>query len=322
MKRVLILCPRLDITFGKGPVPEQRGPITSVRLHWKNFADLLENEYKSRQGVEVIRIEKPLWQFELKDVTEHNPDLVFVPHHESHSFPVKAYETYYYMQNTIPFLFSVDKAGWAAGASVYPYDSIIPDRVDYTAFNKLRDRALSNQSKFPQPEVKDIELPDDYVFFACQIPTDKVIKYHSKFGVETSLIKVCEATKKLGLPLVVKGHPMNPPVMEPIKTIAKNYHHTKWLMDANIHQIISGARSVAVVNSGVGLESLLHKKPVITFGRAEYDCVTNHAHSAKYDPVEVIASAVFNEEKTVRFFDGWYNWCYDSNDAASFKKLP
>ena len=43
---VLILSPRLDVTFKEGPVPDQRGPIPPIRIHYKNFIESLEKSHK------------------------------------------------------------------------------------------------------------------------------------------------------------------------------------------------------------------------------------------------------------------------------------
>lgn len=320
MKKVLLLAPRLDVTFKQGPVPTQRGSIPPIREHWKSFIQKIEETYMSRNGVSFKKLELPLWQFTPKIVEEINPDIVFVPHKEDHNFQVVNCQPYYYMQTTIPWLFSVDKKGWAGGASVYPYNTVRNFEADKTVFEKLRDRAFANGSKFEQPKHKDITLPENYVFFACQIPHDETIRYHSNVSVETALERTCEATKKLNIPLVIKGHPVNPGSMASLKDIAQKYSHITWIDDISIHQLIPKARSVVVVNSGVGMEALLHGVPVITFGRAEYDCVTNHAEYT--DMTEMISNASIDMNKVYKFFDYWCNWCFDYSKPISMIRLP
>ena len=324
MKKVLLLAPRLDISFKHNPalikIPPKAPTTIPIRIHWDNFLDLVISEYSGRNDRELIIEELPLWKFNQKIIDQHKPDIVLVPHKESHNFPVLNSQPYYFMQTTIPYLFSLDPLGWAGGASVYPYDKLFTDNLDDKVFKNLKNRIYNNQSKFDQPKERDLKLPKEYVLFACQITYDETIKWHSNVTVGKALITVCEATQRLGIPLVIKGHPINPDNMLGLKESIKNYKHTVWLLNANIHQLIEQSMCVVVVNSGVGLEALLHEKPVITFGRAEYDCVTNHA---TYDNIDnILKNLMFDKQRVIKFFDAWYNWCYDNTNRDSFKKLP
>ena len=47
--------------------------------------------------------------------------------------------------------------------------------------------------------------------------------------------------------------------------------------DASIHDLINHAKAVYTINSGVGFEAMFYNKPIVTFGRIEYDAVTIHA---------------------------------------------
>lgn len=322
--KVLLLAPRLDISFKHNPaikkIPDKKPTKMPIRQHWDTFIANVIKVYSSRPNVEFVVEELPLWQFNQKVIDKHSPDLALIPHKEAHNFPVKNAQPYYYMQTTIPYIFSVDSKGWAGGASVYPYDSLFTEQIDYTIFNEFKQRIENNQSKFDQPKQRELNLPKDYILFACQITYDETIKWHSNVSVGKTLIKVCKATEKLGIPLVVKGHPINPDNMLGLKDSIKNYKHVTWLLEANIHQLIQHSRCVVVVNSGVGLEALLHEKPVVTFGRAEYDCVSN---AATYENIaEVLSNLVYDKQRVAKFFDTWYNWCYDNNRIDTFNKLP
>src|SRR5690606_38464095 len=47
----------------------------------------------------------------------------------------------------------------------------------------------------------------------------------------------------------------------------------------NIHRLIADAQCVVTVNSGVGAESLLHLKPVVTSGGSDYAPATTRVHT-------------------------------------------
>jgi capsule polysaccharide export protein KpsC/LpsZ len=54
-------------------------------------------------------------------------------------------------------------------------------------------------------------------------------------------------------------------------------------LQANVHDLIAGSRGVFTINSGVGFESLIHGKPVVTFGNCDYRWVTFGANRERLD---------------------------------------
>jgi len=191
----------------------------------------------------------------------------------------------------------------------------------------LQIRMNDNQSKFDQPVYQSrekINLPNDYVFFPCQIPHDETIKFHSDVTVEEALERTCVATQEIGMNLVVKGHPVNPGSMQSLKEIVKNYPHVIWYDNVSIHQLIQTARCTITVNSGVGFESLLHKVPVVTFGRSEYDCVTYKVNNDTdlRQLIKLASHSVFDYEGVCNFYNNWWKYCYDSTNGEDFTKMP
>ena len=320
MRKVSILFPRLDVTFKEGPVPEGRGPIPPIRVHWQKMGDrLLEAHRKAGDFIQFI--EKPLWQFTPEFVESLATDIVYVPHKSTDTFPVSGKEIRYYMQTVFPFQFYIDSKGFAGGSSRYPFDYDWNLELPHGSFYaQMQARALAGESKFQQPAIGSLKIEGGpYALFLCQIPHDETIKYHSDVSVLDAMIATCEATKKLNMPLVVKGHPVNPGSMAPLYQAAKQYDHVDWVDDVSIHDLIPKAHAVVVVNSGTGMEAMLHKRPVITFGRCEYDCVSNKATADNI--VDVLRSPVFNEKEVRAFFESWYEWTYDTRNGNSFSGL-
>jgi hypothetical protein len=321
MSKVAILFPRLDVTFKEGPVPEGRGPIAPIRVHWQKMGDRILQAHR-KKGDWVQFIEKPLWQFTPEFVESLEADIVYIPHKSTDTFPVKGKEIRYYMQSVFPFQFYIDSKGFPGGASRYPFDfdkdRDIPPGSFYA---QMQARALTGESKFEQPTIGKIAVESDgpFVLFLCQIPHDETIKYHSDVSVWDALKYTLEATKELNMPLVVKGHPVNPGSMYPLQTLCKLYNHVHWVDNASIHDLIPNAHAVVVVNSGTGMETLLHKRPIVTFGRCEYDCVSNKATADNI--VDVLRDPVFNEKEVRVFFESWYEWTYDTRSGKSFERL-
>jgi len=319
MSKVAILFPRLDVMFKEGPVPEARGPIAPIRVHWQHVGDRILQAHR-KKGDWVQYIEKPLWQFTPEFVESLEADIVYIPHKSTDTFPVKGKEIRYYMQSVFPWQFYIDSKGFAGGASRYPFefdkDREIPPRSFYT---EMMVRALLGESKFEQPPSKDLKINTDYVLFLCQIPHDETIIYHSDVNVFDALKHTLMATKELNIPLIVKGHPVNPVSMYPLQTLCALHGHAYWVDNVNIHDLIPNAHAVVVVNSGTGMETLLHKRPVVTFGRCEYDCVSNKATADNI--VDILRSPVFNEKEVRAFFESWYEWTYDTRSGKSFERL-
>lgn len=306
-----------------GPVPSTRGPIPSIRVHWVNFVKCVAAEHQRRND-EVHVLELPLWQFTPELVHEHKPDIVYVPHKERHAFPIDdSIDTRYYMQSVFPWRFYVDKKGFAGGASTYPcYSFVMKGDESQSDFDKLREYSLAGGTKFDQPPSRNLNLPENYVLFPCQIPHDETIKHHSDVTVERALEETCQLTNMMNVPLIVKGHPVNPSSMVNLKNICAKYANAIWVDDINIHDLIHKARVVVVVNSGTGMESLLHMRPVITFGRCEYDVVTMNAEIGCMGNIrDMIKYPIYNLANVKRFFNSWCKWTYDTQTPSDFNKL-
>jgi len=309
--------------FKQGPVPLERGPIPEIRRPWEKIVACIRDTH-DWSGDPVAIIEKPLWQFNAEEIDQLDADLIYIPHREHHEFPISNGRARYYMQTVIPHMFSIDGKGWGAGQSQYPLNlwkaaplSLARERV----WEHFQERIKNNVSKFDQPN-HHVVLPENYIFFPCQLPHDHTIKYHSNVSVEDALRTTLWAAREVGRGVIVKGHPVNPGSMINLRGITAQFAGTAlWVEDVSIHQLISGAEAVVCVNSGVGFESLLHLKPTITFGRADYDCVTSHATTKRDQMIELLEKPSINIEHVKNFVYNWYQNHYNVNAIATFEKL-
>jgi len=272
---VIILKPRLDVSFKRSPVPLSRFPLEPIRKYWSDFIELTKVKYEENGSIVEI-IEKPLWQFTKKFVNELDADIVYIPHNDKVTFPCKHKnkKIFYYMQMVFPWMFQVDSEGWCAGASVWPIKP--KEYFDEKAFNNLKQYNLTGKSKFSQPRIKQYQFGKDFIFFPCQIPHDLTIKLHSQISVEKALIQTIKISKYLKIPLIVKPHPLNPDSMRPLFEIVKKHKNEEiyWIDDININELLNATKAVFTINSGVGMEAILYNKPVFTFGKAEYAAVS------------------------------------------------
>lgn len=313
--KTTILAPRLDCTFKEGHVPERRGEIPAIRVHWMNFINTLA-EHLRINNHQVTVIEKPLWQFNPSD-DYGDADVVFVPHKEKHNFNIPNKKTLYWMQTVIPQLFSIDQNGWGANMSFLPVSLDQPKFEAAELFSKYQTRILRNESKFDQPSPINFNQKD-YILFLCQIPHDETIRLHSDVSVEAALIATLEFAKTQNLKVIVKGHPVNPLSMEQFKQITQRYGQ-QYVDNISIHDCIRNCLAAFCVNSGSGIEVMLHNKPLFIFGHSEYDNVVSKVTTDVQKIIEEWFTFSFvNYDK---FIYSFVNHLYDSKDLESFKKL-
>lgn len=326
---VHIYMPRLDVMFKMGPVPAERGPIAPIRVPWDRFVRHLARTY-STAGHSVKIIEHPLWQItpELVSYDSRAADLIYIPHKSVDNWLLpeeQQFKVRYYMQMVIPEIFSIDPFGWCASAKHYPIQpkSFEDEEKAKVILAVLKSRINQNISKFGQPNLRLPNQYKDYVFFPCQLPHDETIKYHSRVSVEVALeltLKWAQATNRQ---VIIKGHPINPSSMGPLRVIAAKYPHI-WLDDYSIHDLIQNACMTVTVNSGVGFETLLHGKRVAIFGNADYETVAYKIKAGSYthDFANAAVPVTTSELKMYdRFLVNWYNTHYDVSDPETFKKM-
>lgn len=323
MSKVLILKPRLDLPFKKFGLEIANKNLPDIRVHWGKFVDTLYTHHKQK-GDDVVLVEAQRFQFHNSLVEEYKPDIAYIPHVEKHNFN-GGDECRYYMQTVVPWLFTIDKQGWAGGGSFVgeDYDTVADDSG--ATFAKFQDRMRRGESKYEQPNSDSFNCMEDFIFCPLQIPHDETIKWHSKVKMEELVDKLCHWSNTNNHAVVFKSHPMNPKSMEEMKKIATGHEKVMWIDHANIHNVIPKAKAVYVINSGTGMESMCHEVPVVRFGDAEYnDAVIAGNINDLNDTFKKIEK--IDKKIMVEKYKKFYNWfvnkiCYDATDLGTFMKL-
>lgn len=325
-EKVIILKPRLDVSFKQGPVPETRSPLIKIRSYWRDFVEKLQMIHEfSGDSVEVI--ERPLWQFSF-DVVEKlakTCDRIYIPHKQKTEMNVGE-NALYYMQTVYPEKFSIDRLGWGYSMSCFP---LLKNTIDskpsvlsemngnqITTLLELVKKVETNSTKFKQPQ-ENYNRKEEYRLFVCQLPHDETIKHHSKIGVVQALEMTLEQCLQEEKFLLIKGHPANLSAMQEMQEIANNKKYRNMCQYTDKHSLsscLSNASLIYTVNSGVGLEALAIGQNVIRFGDAEYNEVTPHFNDTPYK--YTIRS------KQINFLYEYNKILYDTTkETKTFKKV-
>ena len=305
VQRAALFIPRLDLPWKRGgdlsaPPRLLAEDVLDLRLHWKNFAVRLANAIE-HTGLPVDVIELPAWEIDRQKIEASGAALALVPHRCQIDFDEGATPVMFYMQEFFRWVFVLDESGWSAASSIYPVDLESLPETDHNCFDTYRHRLLAGNlgSKFSQSARKNLAqliaegsiplhrglfgLPRGrpYIFLPLQIPHDQSIKYFSDFSEQEVVEGLVAWARKNDIAVVMKPHPANRKSMVPFEALVDG-RNIFW-SEAHVYDLITHATGVYTLNSGVGFEALLHLKPVVTFGKVEYDCVSFRATPAMLD---------------------------------------
>lgn len=329
--RAVFLLPRLDLPWkrqgiGKNGPPKLESDTLELRLYWVRFVSWLANTCE-RAGIHVVTQELPAWEITREYIETLDAAVVVVPHRCALDFEPGPTPVLFYMQEYFRWLFVVDEQGWSAASTVYPIRvGGLPSTIS-SSFEEYRSRLARGelQSKFAQPTVRKIhehslfeeiteqvaEVPAPSIFFPLQIPHDQSIQLFCDFEFDDVLEAVVRWGEKSNVVVKLKPHPAN---MQLMMKYVEKYPEGTWLRwcNENIHDLIADSQAVFTVNSGVGFEALLHGKPVVTFGRAEYDCVSVQARIDAIGDAwqKCLTEPLSKREAKYRKFFDWFTTVY------------
>lgn len=172
--------------------------------------------------------------------------------------------------------FSIDRSGHSGWAEIARNRNLQNRAKRYplgsaqTTIERIRQRFLTQgESKYPQSG-SPANLPGAFVFLPLQVQSDPVTRF-SMISAQDILTTAATIAEEQKTPLVVKRHPFCD--SETLKDqLAALVGRNRFVIetDGSVHDIIPRCHSVITVNSGVGLEALIHGKPVYSAGLSEW----------------------------------------------------
>lgn len=206
------------------------------------------------------------------------------------------------------------------GKSATFYDAITPDPglVEQLFATPLQQRPLRTVHKLASPRTSQTAsddgapLPERYLLFAMQMHDDsQILRFSPRFrDMPAAVTYVAEELARYNadtgdtLRLVVKEHPSDYGRID-YTALRRALPDALFLRTTPVSEIIGNAQAVVTVNSAVGVEGLLHLRPVITLGEAFYNIPGVVRHLGQREalhPVlcEVIGRPV-NRERITKF---------------------
>lgn len=228
----------------------------------------------------------------------------------------------FYKQMHLKELFTLDPQGWGADHSRLQappeLDGVDPRAAAAFCRRLARYFLETGSSKHPQSaRLSPSALPEDYVFVPIQTAADYVIVHHSPISVKDFVALLAQWASRRGQDVVFKLHPgqRDAGVMAVARDRAARLDRVH-LIDGNVHDLVRGSKGVFVINSGVGFESLIHGKPVVTFGNCDYRWLTFQGSPETLDDALRYADGYTEAQLEA----GWrfvYSYCFEHGYLVS-----
>lgn len=232
-----------------------------------------------------------------------------------HSIALREQRFLNFKESALPGYFRFDRLGFSGWEERHPLpkDMEIPSEQIDAAFNALKHKYVDKRvSKYEQRMVDEATLPDRFLLAALQVPDDTVMSLASMQMDDwlDTLVMACEAA---GTHLVIKSHPLDrsATTRARVSRLQDRGSHV-FVSQTAIHHLLERAEAVVTVNSGVGVEALLHLKPVITIGASDYSAVAHQVSSQAelMSAVESVANSKPDAEWIGRVKLFLYQYCH------------
>lgn len=204
-------------------------------------------------------------------------------------------------------------SGWSSLSGCHLSDLDLPEVPEAAEFvtQHVQEIQSRNLSKYTQPPMGDGGdlLPQSYVFVALQVPNDRT-QSMARFSTQQMLTIVVDRFKGSGIAVVVKPHPRAKSAILTALLSDLSARGLIILRHDSIHDLVRQAMAVITINSGVGSESMIYKKPIYTFGASDYDAVTHRISSAaQFNDLTTPIRPAVSEDHLVRFI-AYYRQTY------------
>lgn len=158
------------------------------------------------------------------------------------------------------------------GGLSFDPDLIDPQRALAFQRGLYAAQAVPRKSRYDQPEQR-LPVPDGCIAVFLQSESHREVG-EALYVTMRQIVKVLMARDD-PRPIVVKPHPRDVD-FDTLAWLAQKARKDPRLhiLPANIHDILAAASLVVTINSAVGIEAMIHSRPVITCGQADFHHAT------------------------------------------------
>lgn len=233
----------------------------------------------------------------------------------------------FWMQMHLRELFTIDTNGWGADHSEYPnFKSYFPHMDEYDSMRFCQEKSdslfSSGISKVDQPQTTDM-TPERFILVPTQTPRDYTLKHHSPITMKYFIDSVQAWANESRNHVVFKLHPFGRDA-DLVHAVESGLSHYVHKAEGNIHELIKRSDGLFIINSGTGFESLIHGKPVASFGTCDYNSVTFNADIRRLDEARNFIYSYKEEWRRLAYkFVYWYchHHAYDVTSPSTPERL-
>lgn len=286
------------------PLPEGQYRGTP---EWIQFQNLLIECLKELGHTVTTRPENPL-DTTVDAVFGHSTSPSIFVHETKRERP---YGKLFWMQMHMRNLFTLDTDGWGADASNNDFKiGDVNDKEAKVFCQTLSEKLYaSGSSKIDQPGSTS-DTPSNFILVPLQIPRDYTIKHHSPITVRYFVDSIMSWAEETQTHVCIKMHPHNKMDRDLQESVEEGVQVSDYVhkVEGNINELIRRSTGVFVINSGTGFESILHGKPVATFGDCDYRRVTFNADIRRLDEARLFLYEYEDEWRDIGYqFIYWYH---------------
>jgi hypothetical protein len=261
----------------------------------------------------------------------------------NHTFPQKITETqptvhfgkHLFLKPTAPSAnhFCIDDVGYACASSI-TYDKPDFESINADEFYNTQVREFISNKSHKWEEMEDdvlkkrnaklVGIPDHHILVIGQMGGDETVKRFSFGNHYSKLVSIVDNLLEHSMyPIVVKLHPY---MKERQTNFEKEWAPIvdKWITKGaivitdhlSIYNVLPKTRVAIAENSTCGVECLMHKVPIISYGYPEYHWVTfDMRHLTQVIPATHDLSW-YDEQKAMQWLT-WYCTQYQCHDVES-----
>lgn len=189
----------------------------------------------------------------------------------------------------------------------------IDGRVARPFFRRLRQRLVTGRkSRYEQPQAQTVALPENAVSVFLQSEGHRSVAETCHLTRWQMLDTVLGETHG---PVIVKPHPRDhsAETQSVLKDYVGRFAHLH-VTTGNIHDVLAASRRVVTINSAVGIEAYLHRKPVVLCGQADFHHIAQTARSQDE------LAKMLGQPTRRRLYDKYIYWyfgqqCLSTTDA-------